>query len=760
MTAFEIFGVLKLDKTDFDNGIKEAQNGTDKLFNLESAKTAINGVNKFGDSIIGIGRNAMNTSASFESAFTGVRKTVDATEEEYSALSDWILEASTRMASSKNDIAATMEIAGQLGVSGVEGLEKFTETMIMLGDTTNLNAEEAASSLAKFGNIAGLAPTDMDRIGAVIVDLGNHFATTESDIVAMSSRLASAGTIAGFSSTDILALSTAMSSVGINAEAGGTAMSTIMTKIGRAVDEGIDPSNKKLDLFAKTAGMSSEEFVAAWKTSPTTALQNFVKGLDGMVDSGDNVTAVLDDLGIKGIRETNTIKSLALASDVLTGAVDMANNAFEENSALTNEANLRYGTTESKMMQTQEAMSNLALELGDRLLPLIDKGISVMSELMKIWDSLSDGTKDAIVNIGLVLGVGSKLIAGIGSVALGINSIITVVGTLIPALAGIAPVILPIIAIIAAVIAIGVVLYKNWDTIKEKAGELWAKIKEVFENIKLDGKPINCNCQFAIYIKEEIDAMIKSKTTGKMVKNTHLGRKKLHYPQTLVHKTDGFNIDNKKVLDKILDVNGGFAYIVRGFECDTDNKSLNFITSLVGLKGIFLSSVFKKQKGVGKKLLLEEINIDAQDLPEGDIAYLVNSENKSYSSASDMFEAINKSKVENGKLGEELILKYLEENMPSITDVYHTSKDFPTSPYDIEFIQNGIKKYVEVKSTSGTKKVFNMSLGELKFMDKYKDDYLLFLVTSVKDDFPNVEIFTPDKISHLKKVYPNTRFYA
>ncbi|MBP5356750.1 MAG: DUF3883 domain-containing protein, partial [Clostridia bacterium] len=64
------------------------------------------------------------------------------------------------------------------------------------------------------------------------------------------------------------------------------------------------------------------------------------------------------------------------------------------------------------------------------------------------------------------------------------------------------------------------------------------------------------------------------------------------------------------------------------------------------------------------------------------------------------------------------------------------------------------------KSTSGTKKIFNMSLGELKFMDTYKDDYSLFLVTSVKDKFPNVEIFTPDKIMHMKKVYPNTRFYA
>lgn len=282
----------------------------------------------------------------------------------------------------------------------------------------------------------------------------------------------------------------------------------------------------------------------------------------------------------------------------------------------------------------------------------------------------------------------------------------------------------------------------------------------VFNNLKLDGKPIICGCQFAFYIKEETDEMIKSKTTGKMVKNTHLGRKKLHYPQTLIYKSDGFNIDNKHVLEKILETNGGFAYIVRGFECNTVDRSLNFITSLVGLKGIFLSSVFKKQKGVGKKLLLEEISIDAQDLPEGDIAYLVNNENKSYQSVLEMFEVINKSKIENGQLGENIILKYLQEHIENISDVYHTSKDFPTSPYDIEFIQNGIKKYVEVKSTSGMKKIFNMSLGELKFMDKYKDVYVLFLVTNVKSEFPNIEMFTPEKILHLKKEYPNTRFYA
>ena len=281
-----------------------------------------------------------------------------------------------------------------------------------------------------------------------------------------------------------------------------------------------------------------------------------------------------------------------------------------------------------------------------------------------------------------------------------------------------------------------------------------------FSEIKLDGKPLNCDCCFAFYIKEEIDEIIKSKKTGQMVRNTHLGRKKLHYPQTLKYKSDGFNIDNKHVLETILNQNGGFAYIVRGFECDTETRTLNFITSLVGLKGIFLSSVFRKGKGTGKKLLLEEINIDAQDLPDGDIAYLVNKENKSYSSASILFDEINKSKTENGKLGEEIIFKWLLEHIEGITDLYHTSKDFPTSPYDIEYVVNGVKKYVEVKATSGIKKIFNMSMGELKFMDSYKDDYTLFLVTDVKNQFPNINQFNPDKIKQLKKVYPTTRFYA
>lgn len=64
-----------------------------------------------------------------------------------------------------------------------------------------------------------MSANDYGKLGSVIVALGNNFATTESDIVQMATRLAASGELAGLSEAQIMALSTAMSSVGIEAEA-------------------------------------------------------------------------------------------------------------------------------------------------------------------------------------------------------------------------------------------------------------------------------------------------------------------------------------------------------------------------------------------------------------------------------------------------------------------------------------------------------------------------------------------------------------
>lgn len=402
----------------------------------------------------------------YESAFTGVKKTVNATDEEFEELSDWIKEASTQMASSKTDIAGVMEIAGQLGITGVKDLEEFTKTMIMLGDTTNLSSDEAASALAKFTNITGESNKDISKIGSSIVDLGNNFATTEADIVAMSTRLASAGTIVGLTSTDILALATSMSSVGIEAEAGGTAMSQTLKAIATAVDSG----GEDMERYAKISGMSAEEFSKTWKSSPIEAIEAFIRGLGRLNEEDESVIATLDDLGLTGIRQSNMLQALALSSDVLSDAVATSNQAYGENNALMAEAEKRYGTTESKIQQTKEKITNLAIEIGDRLLPYIDKGLDFMDRIKSAWDSLSPETQDMIIKVTAVVAV--------------IGPAIGILGGLVTAISALMSPITLVVAGIGLLVAAGIAIYKNWDTIKEKAGELKDWVSEKWNGIK------------------------------------------------------------------------------------------------------------------------------------------------------------------------------------------------------------------------------------------------------------------------------------
>ena len=134
-----------------------------------------------------------------------------------------------------------------------------------------------------------------------------------------------------------------------------------------------------------------------------------------------------------------------------------------------------------------------------------------------------------------------------------------------------------------------------------------------FSKFSLDGIPFETDASFAMYVKEEISPIIKN-SKGEKVFNKHLGRQKLHYPISVVYKADGFNIDNKLVLENILTINGGFAYVVNGFDIDAETDTLNFRTTMVGLEGVLLSNVFKIQKGVGKKLLVDKISYDNSEL--------------------------------------------------------------------------------------------------------------------------------------------------
>lgn len=353
----------------------------------------------------------------YESAFAGVKKTVDETATvSYKNLSDGIRQMAKELPASAVEIANVAEVAGQLGIKA-EDILTFSRTMIDMGESTNLSAEDAASSIAKIANILGLTSDEYKRFGSSVVDLGNNFATTERDIVEMTNRLAAGGKLAGLTAPEILGLATAMSSVGIEAEAGGTAMTQTLTAIGNAVSLTTKDSADDLALIAKVAGTTSEEFQKAWKEKPAEALQAFIKGLNTAHEQGANMDAILMKLGMTGIRQGNMLKSLALSSDKMSAAVARSNKAWKENTALTNEANKRYETTESQLKMFKNQVTDLAIEFGGPLLKALREGltaakpwIDTLAKMAKQFSSMSEEQQRNVLKwAALTAGAGPAL---------------------------------------------------------------------------------------------------------------------------------------------------------------------------------------------------------------------------------------------------------------------------------------------------------------------------------------------------------------
>ncbi len=360
----------------------------------------------------------------FEDAFAGVKKTVDATDEQLDEMKQQIRDLAKVMPATTTEISAVAESAGQLGIK-TEDIMSFTKVMLDLGNTTNLSADEAASSLAKFANVTKMSAENYSNLGATIVDLGNHFATTERDIVEMSTRLAATGELAGLSQAQILALATAMSSVGVEAEAGGSAMSKLLKKIQVAVETG----SKDLDNFAKVAGMTGKDFKQAFEKDAVKALSAFIGGLNNTERNGKSAISVLDDMGITEVRLSNTILSLANASGLMTDAIDTANKAWEDNSALTTEANKRYETLKSQITVVLNKLQDIGITVGEKLMPHIQKIIEQIGKWADGFSKLDDETIDLILNIGGFIAVAGPVVTTIGKITSTVGGVTKAFGT-------------------------------------------------------------------------------------------------------------------------------------------------------------------------------------------------------------------------------------------------------------------------------------------------------------------------------------------
>jgi hypothetical protein len=457
----------------------------------------------------------------FESAFVGVKKTVDASEAEFARLQKSAMSMSERVPVSASELSHIMELGGQLGIL-FDNLPSFSETIASLAVSTDLTSEAAATMFAQFANITHMDQSRFSNLGSALVDLGNNFATTESSIMSMSQRLAPFATLIGMRQSDILGWATAMSSVGIEAEAGGTAMTKLWQEMEGASNvnqtlnqvltdtstdlrdlelmanldsesfKGLAASysvtttelkdmigeQKNLEAFTRVAGMTAEEFSNLFGEDATKATRAFLQGLAKIQAEGGSVSGVLEEMDMNETRLQRTVMSLAGAHELVGEAVATSSKAFDENSALAVEAGKRFETTESKVQMVKNAFANLAAQLFQTFKPAIDGVIDAVRAVVEWFSDLDPAVQMAI-------GVFAALIGVVAMVGAALPAISAIIGGIVAALTS--PVGL-VVAIGAAVLALGIFAGVSIANAQREA-EL-EKIKQSFGELKLSAEEL------------------------------------------------------------------------------------------------------------------------------------------------------------------------------------------------------------------------------------------------------------------------------
>jgi len=512
MSAGDAEWVIKGDSSDVDravaDGLKSVQKGTKDWKKASSALgkgfiatgAAITGV---GAIITGTLGSAVKESSSFESAFAGIRKTVDATEPEFQAMRDQILGLSTEIPVAATELAGIGEIAGQLGIQK-ENIVAFSKTIADLSVSSNIAGEEGALMVAQFMNITGTPQEMVGNLASAIVDLGNNSATTENDILTLGARIAASGELAGMTEGDILGIAAALSSVGVEAAMGGTAISQTI----RMMNDDFLAGEEEMTKWADVAGVTAEEFHKQWSEKPAEALASFVVGLKRIDEEGGSVTATVDELGLKGIRLADVMGRMTLTADDFEASIQRGNEAYAENTALTEEATKRYKTMESKAIMLKNAVVALAVKIGDVLLPPLTKFLEFATKIVKKvieWTKAHPELTATLVKVAAAIGAAALVIGpiviAIGAAILAVGGLVAAIGAMISG-GAIVPIILGAITVaIGIVSAATAFMATQWKKFKpiimeflEKLQQKWIEVKpiliEVLEKVWDSAKKI------------------------------------------------------------------------------------------------------------------------------------------------------------------------------------------------------------------------------------------------------------------------------
>lgn len=331
-------------------------------------------------------RKSIDAYAEFDDKVADVMKTTGLYKNEVIALNEEFKKIDTRTA--QNDLLGLARIAGKLGIEGQEDILGFVRASdqigVALAEDLGGNVEEAINQVGKLVDIFKLSediPLEdaLLKVGSAINELGSSSTANEGYIVEFTRRMAGVGPLAKMTITDLMGMAATLDSLGQTSEVSTTALSQLFLAMA-----------KNADVFAKYASMDVESFRQLLDTDANEAFLRVLEGVKNNSDGLTNLASSLGDLGQDGGRVIGVLGSLANNIGTIREQQLLANDAFEAGTSLTDEFNVKNQTQQAQLDKAKKSLANLVVELGEKLVPVMEKSISGFSLFVRILTVLVD----------------------------------------------------------------------------------------------------------------------------------------------------------------------------------------------------------------------------------------------------------------------------------------------------------------------------------------------------------------------------------
>ena len=377
----------ELRETEKENvGLVDRINGfVDKWGNI------IAGVAAVGTGLVMAGRKAVNAFAEMDAEMANVRKFTGLADDEVKELNEDFKKMDTR--TSREDLNKLAEEAGRLGKSSKEDVLGFVKAADQINVALDELGDGATLTLSKLTNIFGdEARLGTERsllaVGSVINDLSQNCTASAGYLAEFGKRMAGVGAQAGMTIPQIMAFAAVLDSQGQAREMSATALSQLIMNLFK------EPSK-----IAKATGMDLEELNKALKRSTNEGLLMLLEQLKKLGNM-DVLAPVFKNMGENGARASQVLATLAGNVEMVKWQQEQATQSFEDATSVTNEFNVQNSTIEAELDKARKRVTELAIELGEKLMPVMKHVISTTTLTLKAMSTTIDflvRNKEAII---------------------------------------------------------------------------------------------------------------------------------------------------------------------------------------------------------------------------------------------------------------------------------------------------------------------------------------------------------------------------